>query len=148
MSSRFEYCDDGEGIPIGLWRNIVKRSITGKRGQEALRELEAALLALPQKRLISGFVRDEGNVCAVGALGLYREMQAGKSLDDALEALPEWADNDFETAEYGRDLGLTETLAWTIAEANDEKFSDMSPEARYDAMLAWVRDRLRQEVAA
>lgn len=43
-----------------LWSANVKRALSGKRGQKALKELRAALLALPEKRLISGAL------CTVG----------------------------------------------------------------------------------
>lgn len=144
--SRYEDAGE-EGIPYGLWRNIVNRAIHGKRGQQALRELEQALLALPHKRLIDGELCDRRDVCVVGALGLYRKVQAGMTPEQALDDLP-FIDTDFDTAWYGRDeLGLTETLAWELGRINDEKFAKLTPEERYEAMLAWVRDQLAQPAA-
>lgn len=43
-----------------LWQANVRRALAGRKGQKALRELREALLALPEKRLISGAL------CTVG----------------------------------------------------------------------------------
>lgn len=62
---------DEEDFPgqYGLWDGNCQRSIAGKAGQKALRALEAALVALPEKRLIREQLEDAaGNVCAIGAL--------------------------------------------------------------------------------
>lgn len=143
MSSRFDYDGDEGAMPIALWQANVRRAIAGKRGQKALRDVETALLALPSKRLLSGELVDHqaGEVCVVGALGIQREMRAGKTFAEAIEELP-YVDNDFETAEYGTTLGLTMTLAWRLAEVNDERFGHKTPEERYEAVLGWVRDQL------
>jgi hypothetical protein len=56
---------DEEEIPsqFALWQANCRRSLKGKRGQAALRELEAALLALPSKRLIAEeFSNADGDV--------------------------------------------------------------------------------------
>lgn len=70
---------DGEYEPVidkrgrevdtsGLWRANVRRALAGKRGQAALRELRAALDALPEKRLI------EGALCTVGLADRIKTM--------------------------------------------------------------------------
>lgn len=149
MSSRVhDYGDDGT-IPYGLWENAVRRALRGKRGQAALRELEAALLALPEKRLIAGRVSDGASVCTLGALALKRRVAGGVSVADALAELadeyPEEEDADWLAAGLGREeLRLRYTLAWAVINENDEEYGDrrFSPEERYAAMLAWVRRQL------
>lgn len=145
MSSRYGD-NDGEGTPYGLWRNILNRAMYDKRGQAALRELEQALLALPQQRLIAGELCDRQDVCVVGALGLHRLMRGGLTVEQALEELPHGIDTDHEIAWYGeRELKLTQTLAWELGRINDEQFQALTPEARYERMLGWVRMQIAEE---
>ena len=47
-------------LHMGRWDRNMRVAVTSKRGQQALRDLRAALLALPEKRLISGAL------CTVG----------------------------------------------------------------------------------
>ncbi len=72
--SRISYSDE-EDVPgqFALFQANCRRSLQGKAGQIALRELEAALLALPDKRLIAEKLIDaDGEVCAIGALAKYK----------------------------------------------------------------------------
>ena len=71
---RITYSEDDDFNNQGLmWMANQERSIKGRKGQAALRELEAALLALPEKRLISGELENAvGEVCAVGALAKFK----------------------------------------------------------------------------
>jgi hypothetical protein len=151
MSTRFDTdcCDDGGSTTYGLWEANVRRAIAGRRGQQALLDLEAALLALPTKRLIAGALCAEGEVCAVGALGLKRLLDAGEGEESAYSRLEGvYSEDGDATARFGRTLGLTYTLAWEIAATNDEVFATMTPEARYHAMLRWVRSCLGREGVA
>lgn len=67
--SRSGYCDDYDcdPLPLGRWRGQVASAIRGKRGQAFLRELVAALDAMPEKRLIANDLEQAGNVCAIAA---------------------------------------------------------------------------------
>jgi hypothetical protein len=74
--SRSGYTDDCENL--GLWRGTVERAIRGKRGQAALRELAAAMDAMPNKSLAAeSLVTTEGESCTLGVLGQVR----GLSMD-------------------------------------------------------------------
>lgn len=44
-----------------------------------------------------------------------------------------------DTAQEGTAFGLRWTVAWHLAYLNDEKFYNLSPEQRYQEVLAWVR---------
>lgn len=178
--SRFDDCyDDGEGLPWEMWQTIVSRALGGRRGQQALADMETALMALPEPRLIEGHLAADGAVCAVGAYVAHKKA-AEKGVDVAtiVEAMnvavtcwcghprgqhdggecsgrkqrpvadsPCDCDNfapwDEEgalgTADAGQAAGLTHSVAWHLAQLNDEKFRDASPEERYRLMLAWVR---------
>lgn len=151
---------DGEWpyLDMGRWEVNSRRVLTSKRGQAALRELEQALLALPEPRLIDDMISDGHGVCAIGALAAYKQVQKGKEWGEAIQNLyreyhapPAHYPPDAEpfkvglstTAEVGADeCGLTYTLAWVLAEMNDYEFMGKSPEERYTALLAWVRQQL------
>lgn len=74
--SRFDYYDDDEALPWELWNAIVSNALGGRRGQKALAELEEALLALPEPRLIRDHLAANGGVCAVGAYVAHKRAQA------------------------------------------------------------------------
>ena len=125
-----------------LWQANCLRSIKGQKGQVALRELEQALLALPEKRLIREELITEDGVCAIGALALYRNYE------------PE-ADPECEMEEVGIELGLPRLVAWKIVAMNDEelhrrydkeigKSVEITPEERYRIVLNTVQNWLKQ----
>lgn len=139
---RISYSDE-EDFPgqFDLWQANCMRSIKGKKGQAALHELEQALLALPEKRLIQGELKDEeGGVCAIGALAQYRNHEPR-------------ADPWYEMEQVGMELGLPEMVAWRIVALNDAdldfrwerlpgngfKRVEITPEERYEAVLARVQ---------
>ena len=131
--SRISYADDEEfGGQFELWQANCRRSLKGKRGQAALRELEAALVALPEKALIHGDVEYGGQVCAVGAA-----IKARGLLDQVA---------DDATDEVAVDLlGWPRLVAWKIVEMNDEQLCHVSEVERYDRMLAYVRELLAEQ---
>lgn len=143
-----------------LWDNAVRRATYSKRGQKVLREIEAALLALPEKRLIEGLLCDGTGVCAVGALAAYRKVQGGMTWTEAFSTLDESSQYDIEdgdypsvdeTAYFAEDkLKMSFAFSWDLAFNNDHRYGRLSPEARYEAVLKWVRARLKpvDEVAA
>ncbi len=79
--NRSGYCESCEGWELIRWRGAVASAIRGKRGQALLTELLTALDAMPDKRLIAHELEtDDGEVCALGAVGKLRQMQLS-SLD-------------------------------------------------------------------
>ena len=69
--SRSGYTDDCENL--GLWRGAVERAIRGKRGQQALKEIAAAMDAMPTKVLAAeSLVTADGEFCTLGVLGAAR----------------------------------------------------------------------------
>lgn len=131
--SRISYNDE-EDYPgqFGLWQANCIRSIQGKQGQEELRALRDALLALPEKRLIHGSLDDEdGGVCAIGAYAKH------KGLD--LKAF----DAESETDKVGVAAGMPPLVAWRVVEINDMELDrKVTPAQRYTEMLAWVERQL------
>jgi hypothetical protein len=149
--SRFD--NDGEENFAGqyeLWQPNVERALKGKRGQQALRDLEQALLDLPEKQLISGHLAKDGQVCTVGALVLHRRMTKGEERAAILADLDGGTEDDSydnyeRTIAEGKRVGLTFTLAWELGSRNDECYYFATPEQRYERILEWVRGRLVPE---
>lgn len=108
-----------------MWRGRVASSIRGKRGQAFLRDLLAALDALPDKRLIAGDLEIGGQVCAIGALGKQRGINM-QALD------PE----DSETVAATFDIA--DPLAREVVFMNDEGAWNETPERRWQRMRGWV----------
>ena len=143
MSSRISYdydYDKYSDLDAGRWERNVRAVFEGKRGQKLLRELEAALLDLPEPRLSQGLVLDLAGgahgvqACALGAIALRRGVEVPDWLNsEGADAIAEWAQFS---------LGLTFTAAWRLMELNDEEFSGIDDEGRYEGMLQWVRARL------
>lgn len=86
--SRFDYDGDGEGMPWELWQTVVSHALGGRKGQAALAEMEAALLALPEPKLIEGHLASGGGVCAVGAfVAAHRAAEQKVDLAVVIEAM-------------------------------------------------------------
>jgi hypothetical protein len=155
--SRIGDCDDYyEEYPNQqyLQQQAAVNAIRGKRGQKLLRELEQALLALPEKRLIAGSFCDGKEVCAGGALALYREVLKGRRREEVLAELasrrPSYEDG-YEGILFVRDqIGCVESLAAAIVWENDGygdylRADCRTPEGRYNHVLEWVRRHLKND---
>lgn len=157
---RINYIDE-EDRPgqFALWDANCRRSIKGRVGQRELRELEAALLALPEKRLIHGSLKDdEGGVCAIGCYAKHKGIDLSKF------------DPEDESDAVGVAAGMPRLVAWTVVALNDMTLDTvwelahgplqrweasymggiplirkMTPEERYEKVLAWVRAQLEAD---
>ena len=155
---RISYSDE-EDRPgqFALWDANCRRSIKGQAGQRELRELEAALLALPEKRLIHGLLTDdEGGVCAIACYARHKGVDLSKF------------DPEYESDEVGIAAGMPRLVAWKVVALNDLELDTvwevaygperrgwglykggipyvrkMTPEERYEKVLAWVRAQFR-----
>lgn len=114
--SRSGYTDDNDDpLAHGRWRQAVKRSLEGKRGQALLRELVEALDAMEDKRLYPGsFATAEGEFCTLGVLGAKR----GTKMDDLGD------DYECNTALVGQRFGVAPAMAAEIMYLNDEYMVD------------------------
>ncbi len=155
--SRFS--DDGESeLPYEFWQQAAKRAVHGSRGQQALRDLEAALLAMPEKRLLYSAISNGKDCgCALGVLAAHKQVQTtGCSWSEAFARLPFGDDDWNETVRLGVQFGLRKTVASLFAEWNDEGIGKLTPEygilrsaeltdeQRYDMVLAKVREQMRR----
>jgi hypothetical protein len=101
-----EDCDDQWALI--RWRGAVNAGIKGKRGQAMLRELLAALDAMPDKRLVANsLVSEDGEFCTLGVLGKARGVD--------LETLDP---DDRETVAHT--FGISVAMAAEIMWENDE----------------------------
>jgi hypothetical protein len=96
--ARFNYSEDEDYAgQFVLWRANMNRCLRGREGQKALRELRDALLALPDKRLISCSLAADGDVCAIDALLVARAPLEEREV--LLKELQRISANDEDSAE-------------------------------------------------
>ncbi len=135
--SRSGYIEVEDPLDHGRYRAQVASAIRGKRGQRLLRDLLAALDAMPEKRLIAHELQDEsGEVCALGACGRARGMDLTK-IDPT------------EPCDVADAFDIADQLAREIAHVNDDdktyvdgKFRDITPEERFVRVRKWVEGHL------
>jgi hypothetical protein len=112
--NRSGYCDDfGDDDPLALgrYRAQVNSAIRGKRGQALLRELLAALDAMPDKRLVAGELEADGQFCALGVVGHARGLNLA-------------AIDSYDVESLGPQFNIAEQLAREIMWVNDEHVSE------------------------
>ncbi|QNB14547.1 hypothetical protein G5S35_17735 [Paraburkholderia tropica] len=86
--SRSGYTDEDDDNTGGLWRGAVMTAIRGKRGQAALKELAAAMDAMPNKTLgAESLVTADGQFCTLGVLGKARGIDMAPLDPDDWEAV-------------------------------------------------------------
>jgi hypothetical protein len=148
--SRSGYTEDyGEEFnnQLEFYRKAVDRAIWGKRGQVFLKDMLAALDALPNKRLVQyEFETEEGDVCALGSVARVKGVEVPKG---------DFGDDDgmsINAHALGRKLNIAECLVREIMFENDELGSyyagrDETPEDRFIRMRAWVASHIKGETA-
>jgi hypothetical protein len=131
--SRSGYIDDIDTWPFIKWRGAVESAIRGKRGQVFFKDLLAALDAMPVKRLIANDLVKEGEVCALGALGVKREIDM-TNLDS----------EDHETV--SRKFDIADALAREVVFVNDEgAYHTETSEMRFERVRKWVLMQIPKE---
>lgn len=134
--SRSGYSDDIDGWDLIRWRGAVASAMRGKRGQAFLREVLAALDALPEKKLIPNEFEADGAYCTLGAVGKARGLD--------MSALDPYDDTT------GDMFGIANAMAKEIMWFNDEaSLWKETPEARWQRVRNWVASKIWdwQEVA-
>jgi len=140
--SRSGYSDDyGDDDTWALvrWRGAVASAIRGKRGQAFLRELIAALDAMPEKRLLANVFANDSGCCAMGAVALSRGIDP-----EDVRRIESWSFDDIGSRQAAKALGIAGALAKEIAHENDEGAMS-TPEHRWQYMRAWARSNIRTE---
>ena len=127
-----DYGYDEPGNKLAMYRQAVRRSLGGRRGQAFLREMLEALDALPERRLCVGALVDEsGDCCPLGAVGLLRGLEMF------------WIDEDCP-AVVAKTFGIATSMAAEIAYENDECFYGQTEEERFTRMRSWVEKQLEK----
>jgi len=136
--------DEDSNLAAGRWAGRVASAIRGRRGQKLLRDMVAALDAMPVKELHTYNVAGDC-VCAMGAVAKMR----GVDLRAAQEELEdEDGDHQWATAYVGDALGIAEALAREIAYENDKGvWDEETPAQRWQRMRAWAAKRIKRESA-
>lgn len=135
--SRSGYSEDCDGAELNLWRGAVERAIKGKRGQAFLKEMLAAMDAMPVKRLIDhDLVRSNGEVCAIGSVAVARGT-------DLSGVEPECDDSQ----ELAKRMGIARAMVKEIEFINDDDFcyenASETPEQRFARVYDWVKEQLK-----
>ena len=132
---RSGYSDDCDNDwQMIMYRGAVASAFRGRRGQAFLKEMLAALDALPEPKLIAGeLVEQDGAVCAMGAVAKARGI-------DVTGVHPE----NIETV--AAMMNVAEAMAREIAWENDQDWSytNETPEARFQRMRAWVVSEIKE----
>lgn len=127
--TRSNYTDDLDSGALNCWRGAVHKAVTGKRGQQFLREMRDALDAMPDKKLIeSALVTEERECCAMGAVCLMR----GLDVSDV---------DPYDPEQVAKVIGIAMALVCEIAYQNDE-WGHPSPEERWRHMREWVSEQI------
>lgn len=127
--SRSGYSFDPDNWDLIRWRGAVNSAIRGSRGQAFLRDLLAALDAMPAKRLIANEFSEHGEFCTLGVIGHARGIDLTQ-LDTE------------DTHGAAAQFGIARALVAEIMFMNDdgEWRRNESPEYRWVRMRRWVAD--------
>ena len=131
--NRSGYSDCLDQQDLAMYRGQVASAIRGKRGQAFLKELAAAMDAMPDKVLIADELVDgDGCCCALGVICLSRGLDV-KAIDYE------------DPQSIGDALGIARQLAAEIEFENDEPFycTEEDPAARWDRMRRWVDNHIK-----
>lgn len=134
--SRSGYSDDNDDTWAHIrWRGAVSSALRGAKGQAFLKELDAALDALPEKKLVASDLEVDGCFCALGAVGKAR------SID--LSAI-----DTYDHEALSKTFGIAPAMAQEIMWINDEAtfFSDDEEAHRWQEVKKWVKQNLKAGV--
>lgn len=152
--SRSGYVDEEDySGQFAMWRGQVASAIRGKRGQALLRDMLAAMDAMPQKKLIRNHLCDaSGEVCALGALGQYRGVDLSQF--ERFIDTDGYCDDPGNLAEVlGNRLNAATQLVQEIQYLNDEHLDfeyvngqrrEITPEERWQKMRGWIVTNLKE----
>lgn len=130
--SRSGYSEDFDGWELIMYRGAVNSACRGKRGQKLLREMAEALDKMPEKRLIEGELIHEGEVCALGALALHKNIDV-TGLDP------------YDADRVAGVFDIAPSLAREIVFMNDEAgYYRDTPEKRWERVRSWLASVIKK----
>lgn len=132
--NRSNYTDDCDMDPLdlGRWRAQVASAIRGRRGQDFLRELAAAMDAMPEKVLIANeLIDEEGDCCTIGVVCKARGIDVSAI--------------DIECPDgVGEAVGISHQLVAEIEFLNDYRPNE-DPKSRWTRMRKWVESKIMKD---
>lgn len=129
---RSGYSDEIDQQDLAMWRGRVASAMRGKRGQQLLRDLLAALDAMPQKRLIRDQLVDGDDVCLLGAGAKVRDVKDIAKID------PE------DHAALASRFDVAACLIKEIEDVNDGSgWRNETPEKRYERVREWLIENIK-----
>jgi hypothetical protein len=135
VMGRCGYSDDYDNWAMICWRGAVASAIRGKRGQAFLREMLAALDAMPERLLIKGELEESGQVCALASVGMARGVDMSQV-------------DPYDRETVAGTFGISDALAAEIMYENDEMSGyKETPEQRFVRVRRWVTAHIREAVA-
>ena len=133
--SRSGYSEDLDNWALIKWRGQVASATRGRRGQSLLRDLLAALDAMPKKELIAHELElANGDRCALGVVGMARGIDMSR-LDPS------------EPEDVAAAFDIARPLAMEIVYENDDGdfFGQETLHERWTRMRRWVADQIREK---
>ena len=117
------------------YRGAVNSAIRGKRGQQLLTEMAEALDAMPVKELIADKLEHQGQYCALGTVGVKRNIDMSEI-------------DSYDQDSVSEAFNIAPSLAAEIAFINDEAklYAEETPAQRWVRVRAWVERNIKKPV--
>jgi hypothetical protein len=132
--SRSGYSDDTDDQWAHIrWRGAVSSALRGAKGQAFLNELDAALDALPEKKLVANELEGDGCFCALGAVGKARGIDLAKIDTYDHEAL---------SKTFGIAPAMAQEIMWINDEAATWRGEDQD-EQRWQEVKNWIKKEIK-----
>lgn len=133
--SRSGYSDDNNDTWAHIrWRGAVNSALRGAKGQAFLKELDAALDALPEKKLVASDLEIDGCFCALGAVGKARGLDL--SVIDTY-------DHEALSKTFGIAPAMAQEIMWINDELAGWGFTDGDDDSRrWKEVKKWVKENL------
>lgn len=144
MGRTYEYEGDFESWMEGQDAGALRSAINGKRGQQFLQDLLAALDSLPSPELSAGALEDEitGCCCAFGAVRRFRGESSVPLQFDPME-------EDVDPYNLAEPFNVSRRLAWQVVVVNDTWCGDSNlpgdRRRRFRAVQEWAARNIRAD---
>jgi hypothetical protein len=132
-------CDWDDQWGMIRWRGAVASAMNGKRGQEFLKELLAALDAMPERRLLAVTINSSEGCCTLGCVTKARGIDTSD-----LDQLDPYDDYGDSASALAKRLGIASAMSKEIVFMNDEGDwqGNETPEQRWQRMRDWVASKI------
>ena len=115
------------------WRGAVSSALRGAKGQAFLKELDAALDALPEKKLVANELEGDGCFCALGAVGKARGIDFAKI---------DTYDHESLSKTFGIAPAMAQEIMWINDEAATWRGEDQDAQ-RWQEVKNWIKEEIK-----